>query len=192
METNYPFLRTLLSDFVGFMKKPDDVQLPVGRLKKLHILAIFLVLELIITIVAILPLLSLLQDTLELDFTELEFDNFYIEAAIIVIAGPFAEELIFRYFLRYKGLKTKIIKQRYWNRAFPYLVYVSAITFGMVHAANYSNNSNLFYVLSPLIVLSQLIGGLILSYIRVRLNFIWGVLFHATWNLIIVSLSYLP
>ena len=40
----------------------------------------------------------------------------------------------------------------------------------------------MFYVLSPLIILSQLSGGLILSYIRVRLNIFYSMIYHAVWN----------
>lgn len=191
MDTNKPFLPALARDFISFLKKPDDSQLTVSYTKKLHILGALFLFELLLTAVVILPLLTLIDNALELDYDDFEFDSIFTEVAVAAMLIPFLEELVFRYFLRYKGLKTTIINPQQWKAAFPYLVYISAVCFGMLHATNYSNNSTLFYLLSPLIVLSQLIGGLILSYVRIRLNFFWGVLFHGLWNLFAVSLSYL-
>jgi hypothetical protein len=44
----------------------------------------------------------------------------------------------------------------------------------------------LFFILSPFIILSQLFGGLVITFIRVRLNFFWGVLYHWLWNFVVV------
>jgi hypothetical protein len=44
----------------------------------------------------------------------------------------------------------------------------------------------LFFILSPFIILSQLFGGLVITFIRVRLNFFWGVLYHWLWNFVFV------
>jgi hypothetical protein len=37
-------------------------------------------------------------------------------------------------------------------------------------------------------VLSQLVGGLVLAFVRVRLNFYWGFMMHAFWNFIFTML----
>jgi hypothetical protein len=66
------------------------------------------------------------------------------------------------------------------------LVYLLSISFGFIHVANYENENTLFFVLSPLIILSQLIGGFIISFIRVRINFIWGFYYHMIWNFLFV------
>jgi membrane protease YdiL (CAAX protease family) len=100
----------------------------------------------------------------------------------IVILIPFIEELIFRYFLRYERLRIWRISLYQWNKIFPILVYIFVICFGLIHITNFSNNSKWFYVLSPLIVISQLLSGIIITYIRVRLNFMSGVFYHWIWN----------
>jgi len=46
-----------------------------------------------------------------------------------VLIGPLIEEVIFRYFLRYKGIVTLLISQQRWNKNFPYVVYLSIILF---------------------------------------------------------------
>ncbi|MDY3538157.1 CPBP family intramembrane metalloprotease [Riemerella anatipestifer] len=105
---------------------------------------------------------------------------------LTVLLVPFFEELIFRYLLRYKKFKLKLINRLIWNRIFPYLVYFLAISFGIIHISNYENKSTLFFLLSPLIVLSQLFGGFVITFIRVRINFIWGCLYHFIWNFIFI------
>ena len=41
-------------------------------------------------------------------------------------------------------------------------------------------------MLSPFLVISQLTGGFVLSFIRVRLNFYYGFLYHGFWNLLFI------
>lgn len=69
----------------------------------------------------------------------------------------------------------RIISRGFWDRIFPYLVYCLALIFGLLHVTNYANSDLLFYVFAPLLVISQLIGGFVMSYLRVRLNFWWAV-----------------
>ena len=58
--------------------------------------------------------------------------------------------------------------------------------FGLVHLTNYTNNENVFYILAPFTIISQILGGLIISFIRVRLSFIYGVFYHSLWNFIVL------
>ena len=37
-------------------------------------------------------------------------------------------------------------------------------------------------VFSPIIIASQLIGGFVIVFIRVRYNFFYGMLYHSLWN----------
>ncbi len=112
------------------------------------------------------------------------FKNLSLLNAVIltVIIAPLAEELIFRYSLRYRKLFSKFITKETWNTIFPFLVYILSILFGFIHLNNYGNDSWEFYALSPFIIASQLTGGLVLSYVRVRLSILYSMLYHAIWN----------
>ena len=72
-----------------------------------------------------------------------------------------------------------------------FFVYTLAILFGLFHLMNYSNDEILFFCLGPIIVGSQLIGGLILSYTRIKLGFIWSVIQHGLFNLFGIVLGLL-
>ena len=75
-----------------------------------------------------------------------------------------------------------IFSQKLWDKIFPFLVYASSVIFGFVHLDNYTNDGFWFYVFSPIIIASQLIGGFVIVFIRVRYNFFYGMLYHSLWN----------
>ena len=56
----------------------------------------------------------------------------------------------------------------------------------MIHLPNYNNTETLFFIISPILVGSQLIGGIFLSYTRIKLGFAWSILQHSAFNLIIL------
>ncbi|QNL47831.1 CPBP family intramembrane metalloprotease [Olivibacter sp. SDN3] len=116
-----------------------------------------------------------------------------------VIIAPLFEELVFRLPLRYdrNWLWRKIegwfrLKPRiFWAKNYRYILYTFVAVFGLIHLSNYSNEEFLFYLMAPLIVGSQLFGGLLLSYTRLKLGFWWGVAQHGCWNGMIIMLSLL-
>ncbi len=63
--------------------------------------------------------------------------------------------------------------------------------FWFFHIFNYENTETLFYWISPLIILSQLSGGVILGYIRLKAGLFWGMLYHGLFNGIIVIIALL-
>jgi hypothetical protein len=71
-----------------------------------------------------------------------------------------------------------------WARAFPWLFYGSALTFGLIHLGNYSfGETGLVTVAAaPLLVLPQALGGLVLGYNRVRLGVLPAIAQHAAYN----------
>ena len=179
-------IKTILRDLFSFIKKPDDTQSRLTVKSKFLYILILLVFEFILSYLFIFPVLEEIDSILNLRSVDNEYYTALKSVILFVIVVPFGEELLFRYFLRYKGLKTKVISAAAWSRFFPFLVYSFAICFGFMHIANYTNSSNLFYALSPLIILTQLTGGLVITFIRVRLNFIWGFLYHALWNFMVM------
>ena len=180
-------IKTTLTDFFQFVKNPDDRQIEINFNDKLRFISILFIATVVTTFAVILPLWDLIDNLLNL-VPSIDVDNlsFWHSFLLFVIIVPFAEELIFRHFLRYQGIKTSIIKCQQWRKIFPFLVYLSAVSFGFIHLTNYTNGSNWFYILSPFVILSQLLGGFTIAYIRVRLNFLWGVFFHWTWNFLFI------
>lgn len=170
-------------DLMRFIKRPNDVQLDATAGKKVSLIFNMLALEIIFSLIFIFPLQYVVEKFIEVEESEI-FKNLTLLDAVFltVVIAPLSEELIFRYSLRYKKIFSRFIRREKWNKIFPFLVYISSILFGFVHLNNYVNDSWEFYALSPLIIASQLSGGLILSYIRVRLNILYSMLYHAIWN----------
>lgn len=179
-------IRSIFNDFFNFLKKPNDQQIHLSTKNRFSLIFKFLILELLFTLVIVTPLNYLIDEfiTIKTPSLDYRFNTIYAIILLMVVIVPFFEEIMFRSILRYNSFFAKKISREKWNRYFPYLVYAMSIAFGLVHASNYYNDSLTFYLLSPLIVLSQLSGGFVLSYIRVRINFYYGFLYHALWNLI--------
>lgn len=114
-----------------------------------------------------------------------------------VIISPLFEEIIFRLPLRYdKSWVWRKIESLFrleprvlWTQNYSYILYTSVFLFGIIHLTNYGNKEILFYLIAPLIVGSQLFGGLLLSYTRLKLGFWWGFAQHGIWNGSIIFLS---
>ena len=116
-----------------------------------------------------------------------------------IIIAPIFEELIFRLPLKYEhnylfNVIQNIINkesntlEKFWITYFKPIFYLFSFGFALVHITNYENNQTIFYLLAPLIVLSQGIGGLILGYVRMHLGLKWAILNHALFNFIIIIL----
>ncbi|WP_321309910.1 type II CAAX prenyl endopeptidase Rce1 family protein [Marinifilum fragile] len=80
---------------------------------------------------------------------------------------------------------------RIYLKRFSYFFYFSVIMFGMVHLTNfkYPELSIWIVLLSPLLILPQLLMGCILGFIRMKWGIIYCILFHATINGIACTLS---
>ncbi|WP_286812750.1 MULTISPECIES: CPBP family intramembrane glutamic endopeptidase [unclassified Maribacter] len=180
-------IKETLLDLYHFIKNPTDTRFELSFKEKTSFIFILLIFELIITFVLIAPIewgMNLLIDvrTDRINYHE----TIWVMVFGYIMLMPLIEELIFRYFLRYKGFKTRFISIKKWKSIFHILVYLSALMFGLVHLTNYTNNENVFYILAPFTIISQILGGLIISFIRVRLSFIYGVFYHSLWNFIVL------
>ncbi|MFC3159424.1 CAAX protease self-immunity [Chryseobacterium arachidis] len=172
-------------DLLQFIKRPNDVQIKLSVKEKFLFIFNLLMIEIIFFLIFVFPLNYIAEKLITLKQSE-AFENlgWYEAVFLFVIVAPVLEEWIFRYSLRYNSLFSKLVSREKWNKIFPFLVYILSSVFGLVHLDNYMNDSWKFYALSPLIVASQLSGGLILSFIRVRLNIFCSMLYHAIWNLL--------
>lgn len=178
--------KSIPNDFFKFLRKPNDQQIHLSTKNRFSLIFKLLILELLFTLIIVLPINYLIDEfiTIKTPSLDYHFNTIYAIILLMVLIAPFLEEIMFRSILRYHSFFAKKISREKWNRYFPFLVYAMSIAFGLVHASNYYNDSLFFYLLSPLILLSQLSGGFILSYIRVRINFYYGFIYHASWNLI--------
>lgn len=121
--------------------------------------------------------------------------NLYLMITISVIVFPVIEEFIFRFPLRFKrNYLARIVNwiskgwlRENWNSIFKYFLYLMIFLFGIVHLGNYDNIEPIFFLLSPLIIGSQLIGGAILSYCRIKLGFIWAIVQHGLYNFALIA-----
>ncbi len=77
-----------------------------------------------------------------------------------------------------KGREHRVVK-----RFFPFVFYLTAFIFAMMHVSNFTLDKSL-WLLAPLLVIPQFILGLYLGYIRVRNNMGYSIYIHAFNNAI--------
>jgi len=100
---------------------------------------------------------------------------FWFLVIVILILVPIVEEMLFRYPLKFAR-----------NRVLKIAVYGSSIIFALVHMSNYDNREVLFYLLAPIIIGSQLVGGFLMAYLRLKHGLRWSILLHAVFNALII------
>ncbi len=187
--------KKIIFELYEFIKDPKDERAKSITFKsKLSYILSFLIIELFITVVLILPLLQFIHSVESIiSSSRIDYRGETIGGQILlgVVIAPLLEELIFRGILRYKWYSDVfVIKERWDNKYFKYLVYISIISFALLHSTNYENSSVIFYLLLPMLVLSQAFGGLILTFLRVRFSLWTSICYHSSWNLIVILLSF--
>ncbi|UMB59887.1 CPBP family intramembrane metalloprotease [Lutibacter sp. A80] len=187
-------------NFFKFLKNPQEKFNKTLSLKqKWNILFSILLLDFILVTIAsgITSIIDTYLFELKSEPIEDLFSNkpAYLILILAALIVPLIEEFIFRLFLNYDrnfvfqfidaftNNKAKI----FWDKHFKKIFYIAALLFGLMHLSNFSNTNTLFYILAPFIILPQLIGGVTLGYIRLKLGFFWGVLMHGLYNLIVFS-----
>ena len=180
-------IKRILWDFVSFLKYPKDEQTKESFKRKLQTILILLGFEMCVFYFVLIPLDYLIEHFVstksKLDY---KHDTLLISIISSIILAPVLEEIGFRLVLRRNFPIKYIFSQKLWDKIFPFLVYASSVIFGFVHLTNYTNDGFWFYIFSPIIIASQLIGGFIITFIRVKYNFFYGILYHALWNVLII------
>lgn len=72
--------------------------------------------------------------------------------------------------------------QAFWKKHFTLIFHFLAITFGLIHLTNYENVSN--YIFAIPLILSQLVSGYALGFVRLKFGLKYSILQHAAWNFI--------
>lgn len=176
-------MKQIILDFFSFIRKPKDIQYSGND--KTYKWKVFLSLFIFNIFFSFLCIgLSLIVDKIyPLDHKLEELDLSPILMFVMIsLLVPFIEEVFFRLILRRKGILKNIFTVEKWNKYFSVLVYVSTISFALIHITNYKFDSYFFLLLAPILTLSQFVSGFIMTYLRVRFNFWMGFAFHALWN----------
>lgn len=175
-------MKQILHDFWNFIKDPrDERYLGNDKKYKWNVLFTLFICELLLLIVH-LPFHYLLEKFVIIEGFYDESFTLLKSFLLIVIAVPFIEELLFRYFLKRTGIMKYLFSQKTWHRIFPVLFYTSVFTFGFVHITNYELTSIWIIIAAPILVFTQIIGGFVMAYLRVMFNFWMGFLYNALWN----------
>ena len=176
-------MKQIILDFWNFIKNPKDEQYVGGtKAYKWNVFFTLFIFNIFFSLFSI-GLAYLIDNLypLEHKFEDLDY-NPIVTILLIGFLVPFIEEVFFRLILRRKGILKNIFTLEKWNKYFFVLVYISTISFALIHITNYKFDSYFFLLLAPILTLSQFVSGFIMTYLRVRFNFWMGFAFHALWN----------
>ena len=196
-------ITTVIQKFLQFLKSPKDrFAEPVTSNDRYRIFTVLFFAAMLLNLLVIIPLLWMVDEYV-MKFTDSSMSRHTIWFLLFltVIFAPLWEEFVFRfplkternYLVRWADkLVGKPVFSNFWNRHFAVIFYLIALLFGFAHSFKSGNVwTPLYLLLLPLLILSQSIAGLILGYIRLRLGFLWAVLFHACFNFVVISVPYL-
>ena len=197
-------ITTVIQKFLQFLKSPKDrFAEPVTSTDRYRIFTVLFFAAMLLNLLVIVPLLGWVDEhVMEIEKSNM-LSGFTIWFLLFIAAvfAPVWEEFVFRFPLKLERnylvrwadkIVGKPVFSNFWNRHFAVIFYLIALLFGFVHSFNFTNEWNaLFLVLLPLLILSQSITGLFLGYIRLRLGFLWAVLFHACFNFVLITAAYL-
>lgn len=70
-----------------------------------------------------------------------------------------------------------------------WIFYGATALFALLHLINFKPDPQIL-LFAPLLVLPQLLLGLVLGYLRVKLSMIWAIALHGMYNALILTLAY--
>ena len=183
-----------------FIKRPDDRVLSLSFWQKIKFLFSSIVYDLAIAMGFVVLLTFLEPLTAEYEnLLNKDLYPFWQAILYMTILPPLIEETIFRFPLKYKrnyllrGLAYlfKTDFSTFWRKHLRVIVYLFSSVFGLVHLSNYENVDWIFFVLAPIITGPQLAAGVIFSFLRLKLGFVWALLGHFLHNFSLIMLSFL-
>jgi membrane protease YdiL (CAAX protease family) len=204
---------SIFQDFLAFLKTTTKAETYTQMPLKSFLALLFLTLALVIPFSILLSFLGV--DQFESALDGILKKNKWLLVILGVFLAPLIEEPIFRLYLNLKkssiwwSLVLSILvlnEQWYLGVAFmvyliyllinvsqreplnlKFVVYASAIFFGIVHLGNYSNFdiASQFYWI-PFLAGAQFFIGLILSYIRLTHSIWYSIIFHGVYNGVLI------
>jgi hypothetical protein len=179
-------LKKIILEVLSFIRNPEDKRIENWSLKtNIKYLFYILFFEFILNLVIINSIIYVINKIEPIvTSTRILYEDNKLLPMLIAAAlwAPLIEEIIFRLALRYNKFYSIFINRKRWDIIFRFLVYGSVLTFGFVHSVNFLNDSTFFYWVLPLLVATQTFGGFILTYLRVRFNFLSSLMAHVLWN----------
>lgn len=182
-------MKTYFIELFNFYKNPKDVRIKNYTLIKniKYILYTFLA-DLSLTLI-FFPFLYLLSknNLIPEDFERINYTDNTLLKSLMVIAVfvPLLEEIIFRFPIRDNKLYRYFISAKVWDFLFKILVYIIPLLFGFVHLSNFGDLTLPLILMSPVLIGSQIIGGYLYTFLRVKFNFASAVVTHMLWNLVL-------
>ena len=82
--------------------------------------------------------------------------------------------------------------ERVWDKVYGVYFYLVAFAFGLLHIVNFTgfDYASAAVLLIPILVAPQILGGLLLGYMRVKHGFRWGFYLHASHNALFFGLAF--
>ncbi|MDL5511797.1 CPBP family intramembrane metalloprotease [Arenibacter sp. M-2] len=123
-----------------------------------------------------------LMGLLKIDLGEHAIETFLAKYSVIslffvaVILAPIVEETLFR------GPLIWFRNTKY----FKFGIYASVLLFAAVHLTNFEMSRQVYYI-APLLVAPQLILGVFLGYVRVKMGLQWSICLHAMYNGVLIT-----
>ena len=182
-------MKTYFIELFNFYKNPKDVRITNYTLIKniKYILYTFLG-DLSLTLI-FFPFLYLLSknNLIPEDIERINYaDNTLLKSLMVIaVFVPILEEVIFRLPIRYNKLYRYFISAKVWAVLFKILVYLIPLLFGFVHLSNFGDLTIPLILMSPVLIGSQIIGGYLYTFLRVKFNFASAVVTHMLWNLVL-------
>ncbi|MFC3197635.1 CPBP family intramembrane glutamic endopeptidase [Parapedobacter deserti] len=169
-------VRHFIEDFQKFLRNPQEI-VDGPQNGAFHSWMVVLTINFAFAALVIIPLALLIdQHVLPLKGGPLPAKMpLWFLVIVILVMVPVVEELLFRYPLKFAR-----------NRVLKIAVYGSSVLFALVHMSNYDNHEVLFYLFAPVIVGSQLVGGFLMAYLRLKHGLRWSILMHAVFNAVII------
>lgn len=123
--------------------------------------------------------------------TQITLNYLYLDGFWLLFSLFFSLFLGFSLYFYLSRNQDKFVKiKEFFKTNFFIIFYFSALFFGLVHLSNFINLKEVWF-LFPVLVLPQIIGGLTLGYLRVRLGLVYAIISHTLTNLIPFSLIFL-
>lgn len=192
--------RARVNSINRFIKAPNDLPLSISNWEKFKFLVSGIIYDFIIAFVFVI-LISVLEPLMTPyeNVLNSELYSFWISILLITIIPPVLEEFIFRFPLKYKrnyllrfvAYLFKTDFSAFWKKHLKVIVYLFSATFGFIHLSNYNNVDLIFFLLAPIIVGAQLFAGIVFSFFRLKLGFVWALLGHFSHNFILIMMSFL-
>ncbi|MDO6390443.1 CPBP family glutamic-type intramembrane protease [Pontibacter sp. BT731] len=82
--------------------------------------------------------------------------------------------------------------RKVWRRVYGVFFYFMAFAFGLIHITNFTDfdYASAAVLLIPVLVAPQVIGGMLMGYMRVKYGFRWGYYMHAGHNALLFGLAF--